>query len=105
MANYYSLEAYKDLWKSEVSAPRRLNPLTAVVRNWSSVRKAFHARNRLIHGRDRYTATPHVDALIEGATYIDSYCTSLGFPLYGRLPIRRKRGCSPCSAIIGPDSL
>jgi hypothetical protein len=92
MGKYYSLDSYKELWNLEVVAERNLNPLAIVVRNWSSVRKAFEARNRLIHGRDRYTksmAMPHVDALLQGTSYVDSYCELLGYPLFGRMPIRR----------------
>lgn len=65
-----------------------------VIRNWSSVRKAFEARNRLVHGRDRYTlhmAAPHVENLLQGASYVDDYCATLGSPLFGRMPIRRKQ--------------
>jgi hypothetical protein len=55
MGNYYSLDAYKDLWKSEISAGSNFDSLATVVRNWSSLREAFGARNRLVHGRYRYT--------------------------------------------------
>jgi hypothetical protein len=92
MAKYFSLDAYKELWNLEVVAGRNFSPLAMVVRNWSAVRKAFEARNRLVHGRDRYTknmATPHVEALLQGTSYIDEYCESLGYPLFGRMPIRR----------------
>lgn len=94
MRDFYSLDGYKDLWKSEVVAARACQPLAIVVRNWSSVRKAFEARNRLVHGRDRFTrvmATPHVEALIEGTNDVDEYCELLGYPLFGRLPVRRKQ--------------
>ena len=93
MASYYSLDAYKDLWRSEIVAGSNFNPLAVVVRNWSSVREAFNARNRLVHGRDRYTknmATPHVEALLRATGYVDDYCSLLGYPLLGRMPIRRQ---------------
>jgi hypothetical protein len=91
MAKYFSLDSYKELWNLEVVAGRNFSPLAMVVRNWSAVRKAFEARNRLVHGRDRYTrnmATPHVEVLLLGTRYIDEYCESLGYPLFGRMPIR-----------------
>lgn len=97
MRGYYSLDKYKDLWKLEISAgadPTR-RPIANVVRNWSSVRTAFEARNRLVHGRHRVTrnmATPHVEALLQGANDIDDYCKSLGYPLFGRMPVRRNQG-------------
>ena len=95
MKDCFGLDSYKDLWKVEVVAAGQCKSLTDIVRNWSSVRKAFEARNRLVHGRDRYTenmATPHVNSLLKGTGYVDDYCSSLGSPLYGRMPIRRKRG-------------
>ena len=93
MRNYFSLNAYKDLWQNEIAIPRKCKLLSEVVRNWSSVRKAFEKRNLLVHGRDNVTrnmAAPHVEALIEGASYIDDYCEQLGFPLCRRMPVRRK---------------
>jgi hypothetical protein len=92
MERYYSLDAYKDLWNSEVVVGRNFSRLAVVVRNWSLIRKAFEARNHLVHGRDRYTrnmATPHVNSLIQGTSYIDEYCENLGYPLFHRIPIRR----------------
>lgn len=93
MASYYSLDAYKELWKSEIVAGRNFNPLAVVVRNWSSLREAFEARNRLVHGRDRYTknmAAPHIEALLRATGYVDDYCSLLGYPLPGRMPTRRR---------------
>ena len=92
MSEYYSLDAYKDLWKLEVVHSQQCKPLAVVVRNWSSVRKAFAARNRLVHGRDRYTrnmAMSHIEALLKGAEYVDMYCEAIGRPLFKRMPIRR----------------
>jgi hypothetical protein len=93
MAKYFSLDSYKELWNLEVVAGRNFSPLAIVVRNWSAVRKAFEARNKLVHGRDRYTrnmATPHVNVLLLGTNYIDEYCESLGYPLCRRLPVRKQ---------------
>src|SRR5260221_12340099 len=93
MASYYSLDAYKELWTSEIVAGSNFNPLAVVVRNWSSVREAFNARNRLVHGRDRYTknmAAPHIEALLRATGYVDDYCNLLGSPLLGRMPTRRR---------------
>jgi hypothetical protein len=93
MASYYSLDAYKELWKSEIVAGSNFNPLAVVVRNWSSLREAFKARNRLVHGRDRYTknmAVPHIEALLHATASVDDYCSLLGHPLLGRMPTRRR---------------
>ena len=98
MRDYFSPDKYKDLWKLEVTAARSCEPLAIVVRSWSSVRKAFEARNRLVHGRDRFTknmATPHVEAPVKGANYVDDYCELLGRLLFGRMPIRRKQASIP----------
>ena len=101
MGDCYGLDAYKDMWRDEVSAPRNVSRLADVVRNWSSIREAFRARGRLVHGRDRYTrnmAVPHIEALLKGAANIDSFCESLGSPLHLRMPVRRKRRkSSACS--------
>jgi hypothetical protein len=93
MASYYSLDAYKELWRSEIVAGSNLYPLAVVVRNWSSVREAFNAGNRLVHGRDRYTknmAAPHIEVLLRATGYVDDHCNLLGCPLLGRMPIRRR---------------
>jgi hypothetical protein len=103
MKNFFSLDGYKDLWKQEVLPNGQRKRLAEVVRNWSDLRKAFEARNQLVHGRDRYTrnmATPHVEALLKAVRDIDDYCVSLGCSLHDRMPIRRKResvrSTSPC---------
>jgi hypothetical protein len=93
MADYYSLDGYKDLWKTEVLAARDMQPLATIVRNWSAVRDAFHARNRLVHGRDRHTrkmALPHVEALLKAVKDVDTYCSSAGLPLCVRMPVGRR---------------
>ena len=94
MRDYHSLDSYKKLWKLEVVSDGERKTLARVVRNWSSVQKAFEARNRLVHGRDRYTrnmAKPHVEALLQGVGYVDAYCEEQGVPLHRRMPIRRGR--------------
>lgn len=94
MGKYYSLDNYKELWKLEVVSDGERKTLAGVVRNWSCVREAFVARNRLVHGRDRCTrnmAKPHVEDLLEGVGYVDAYCEELGLPLHRRMPIRRGR--------------
>lgn len=94
MANYFSLEKYKQLWKEEIATPKGGPTLPIVVTNWDKVREAFCARNRLVHGRDRYTrnmATPHVEALLKGVASIDSYCERAGIPLHARMPVRQRK--------------
>lgn len=93
MAKYYSLDAYKDLWRAEVMPRGDQPPLPEIVQNWPDARKAFEARNLLIHGKGRYTrkmAKPHVEALLKAVSYVDVYCTDLGVDLCRRMPVRRK---------------
>jgi hypothetical protein len=93
MIKYHSPEKYKALWTDEVGGAAGSVSLPQVVRNWSKVIDGFRARNVLVHGKDRYTvkmATPHIEALLEGARYVDSHCEWLGKPLYARMPIRKK---------------
>jgi hypothetical protein len=94
----YGLDSYKGLWKAEVETDTSRKSLPDIVRNWSSVRKAFEARNRLVHGRGRCTrnmAEPHVDSLVKAVAYVDSYCEFLGYPLHSRMPVRRRRRLVP----------
>ena len=92
MRDYYSLDKYKLLWNEEVVPSSGAPLLPEVVRNWSKVCQAFHARNLLVHGKDRYTrkmATPHVNELLKGVRFIDLYCENCGSPLYERMPVRK----------------
>jgi hypothetical protein len=69
--------------------PNQERPLTRVVVNWADLRKAFDMRNTLVHGQDRCTAkmaSPHIEACLNAAGYIDDYCKSLGNPLNRRMP-------------------
>ena len=94
MAEYYSLPGYKDLWREEVAKTRHTRTLPSLISNWSKVCAALVARNRLVHGRDRYTrnmASPHIDALLEGVNQIDIFCKDNECPLYARMPVRRRR--------------
>jgi hypothetical protein len=93
MVQIYGLERYKDLWRKEVGeAPEGLG-LPTVVADWKAVTDAFKARDRLVHGRDRYTrnmATPHVEALLRAAADVRGYCASRGIDLQARMPVRKK---------------
>jgi hypothetical protein len=105
MADFYSLDAYKDLWKLEVMSARQCSPLADIVRNWRAVRDAFKARNILVHGRDRYTkkmAEPNIEAppttLMssanrQGVRFISSCLSVLGV---GYLPNRGPKDRRTC---------
>lgn len=88
-----SFDGYKELWKSEVLILPNHRSLAEIVHNWHAIKKAFEKRNALVHGQDRCTrnmAMPHIEALLKGVGYIESYCESVGKPLYQRMPVRRK---------------
>jgi hypothetical protein len=93
LRNLRSLDGYKDLWKDEALLDGSGKALPQIVRNWSSVPKAFNVRNKLVHGHDRCTrnmALPHVEALLQAVGDIDAYCLSLGHTLHGKMPVRYK---------------
>jgi len=67
--------------------------LPEIVTNWKGVTDAFDARNRLVHGRDRYTrnmALPHLEHLLQGVMDLSTYCLKNGHDIFKRLPVRRK---------------
>lgn len=93
LVRVYGLDRYKDFWNKELCHVQEPRSLPQIVTDWSAVTRAFDARNRLVHGRDRYTrnmATPHVDALLQAAADVREYCSKRGANFEGRLPIRRK---------------
>jgi hypothetical protein len=96
LRDYYSLPAYKDLWRDELEHLPDRKRLPQAVSNWHEVTVAFDARNRLVHGRDRYTpnmAKPLVESLLAAVADISAYCLFRGLDINKRLPQRRsKRG-------------
>jgi hypothetical protein len=94
LVRVYGLEKYRALWRAELQHLNGAQRLTEVVTDWQAVTEAFDARNRLIHGRDRYTrkmATPHVEALLTAVSEINEYCLSHGANINRRMPVRRRR--------------
>jgi hypothetical protein len=94
LVRVYGLEKYKAFWGAELRHLAGAQRLTEVVTNWHAVTEAFDARNRLVHGRDRYTrkmATPHVEALLTTVSEIHEYCLSHGANINRRLRVRRRR--------------
>ncbi len=89
----YGLGKYKDFWRMEIVSLRGGHSLPSIVGDWKAVTDAFKARDRLVHGRDRYTrnmAAPHVEALLKAAAEIREYCKRVGVDFQARLPIRKK---------------
>jgi hypothetical protein len=104
LACVYGLDRYKDSWREEVLHVREYRRLPEVVSDWQAVTKAFDARNRLAHGRDRYTrnmATPHVDALITAVSEVMAFSLANGVDINRRLPVRRNTPrISPTASLI-----
>ena len=93
LANVFGLPKYKDFWKSELSHLNDFRRLPEAVQDWNAVTEAFDARNRLVHGRERYTrkmATPHVENLLNAVAELRDYALKYGCDVAKRLPIRRK---------------
>lgn len=94
LVHVYGLEKYKSFWQGELNQVGGAKRLTEVVTDWHAVTEAFDARNRLVHGRDRYTrkmAAPNVEALLTAVSEIHDYCLSHGVNTNHRLPVRRRR--------------
>jgi hypothetical protein len=92
LRSIYGLEKYKDLWRDELAHLPDAKRLPEVVADWCGVREAFEGRNRLVHGRDRYTrrmATPGVESLLTAVSDVVEYCASQGVDINKRLPVRR----------------
>lgn len=90
----YGLDKYKDFWHAELQHLAGAQRLAEVVTDWHAVTEAFNARNRLVHGRDRYTgkmALPKVEALLTAVLEIHEYCLSHGVNINQRLPVRRRK--------------
>lgn len=88
----YGLPKLSSFWNRQLRHVRGYLALKSVI-NFKDVDAAFQARNKLAHGKDRYTrkmAEPHVDALLEAVTAVRSFCLERGFDPMKRLPIRRK---------------
>jgi hypothetical protein len=94
LVQVYGLDKYKDFWQAELQHLAGSQRLSEVVTDWYAVTEAFHARNRLIHGRDRYTrkmAAPKVEALLTAVSEIYEYCLSHGVNINQRLRVRRRK--------------
>jgi hypothetical protein len=93
LARVYGLDRYKDFWRSELSHLSNPRRLPEVVTDWKSVTDAFNARDRLVHGRDRYTrkmASPHVNNLLKAVTEMREFALRQGVDVAKRLRVRRK---------------
>ena len=89
----YGPERYKDFWRSELRHLPEAQSLPKIITDWKAVTDAFSARNRLIHGRDRYTrnmARPHMENLLKSAAEVREYCSRCGANFGARLPVRKK---------------
>ena len=93
LGKLYGLGMYKDFWWAEQRNVASSVRLPEVVRDWNGVTNAFDARNRLVHGRDRYTrnmARPHVEVLLSAVADIYGYARARGVDLGKRLSVRQR---------------
>jgi len=94
LVRVFGLDKYKRCWWAELQGLPNARRLPEVVANWHAVTLAFDARDRLVHGRDRYTqrmAGPHVEALLSAVADICAYARECGVDINRRLPQRRRR--------------
>jgi hypothetical protein len=95
LSRCYGLDAYKELWKSELmGVGSTIPPLAQVVGDWSEFREAFNLRHVLIHGRGTCTrnmATDPVGAMLSATDALYKFSISRGTDLHKRVPIRREK--------------
>lgn len=90
----YGLAGYKDIWRRETAHWPEAKTLPQIAKNWHEITKAFEGRNKLVHGRDRYTqkmVRPGIDAILAGVRDLCAYSTRRGVDLNKRLPQRRRK--------------
>ncbi len=88
LKSYHGLEAYKDLWKEQVSGRR----LPSVIHSWSNLRKAFELRNLLAHGVESCSedrARERVEWALAATSELNKFVFDQGIDLSLRLPVRR----------------
>jgi hypothetical protein len=93
LRSVYGLDRYKAFWADERGHLASAKKLPEVVTNWHGVTIAFDARNRLVHGRDRYTrnmATPAVESLLAAVSDVSEYGLSHGVDINRKLPVRKR---------------
>lgn len=90
----HGLIAYKDMWRRETTHRLGAKTLPQIVKDWHGVTNAFTVRNKLVHGRDRYTQNmvrPGINAILAGVRDICSYSAIRGVDINQRLPQRRQK--------------
>jgi hypothetical protein len=94
LGNVFGLDKYKDFWRDELRHLPSAKTLVEVVNNWQALKIAFESRNRLVHGRDRYTpnmARPEVELILAAVSNVCDYCKVHGLDINKRLPQRRQK--------------
>lgn len=93
LALCHGLDAYKDLWATEVVPGRTVGRLPAVIQNWATFKKHFKLRHFLIHGRKSCTRSysePRVESILLATSHVRAACSAEGVDLHERLRARRK---------------
>jgi hypothetical protein len=93
LAETHGLDRYKDLWKEELSKAGICKTLPNSVSDWTSIRAAMVARNRIAHGSGSATAAwarKHANALLSAADEIGKIATDRGIDLHANVSPRRR---------------
>lgn len=92
LSRCHGLQAYKELWRQEVT-PRTHVRLNHIVSNWDGLVRAFKLRHRLVHGAatcQQFYAEQRVSWALEAARNVRAFVADRGVDVDRRLPIRRQ---------------
>jgi hypothetical protein len=88
----YGLPKLIGYWISKLRHVPDYQALNSII-NFRAVEGAFKARNKLAHGKDRYTrnmAQPHIDALLQAVAAVRDFGLKRGSDPVAKLRIRRR---------------
>jgi hypothetical protein len=93
------LDGYKGQWNKRLGNPH----LPQLIKQWSSLRKAFDCRNTLVHGIRPIGlpfARAQVEIILRAADQLLDYCQNRDANLFTRLRPRRKKMSLSSAAIV-----
>jgi hypothetical protein len=88
----YGLPKLSGFWNHKLRHVPAYLALKSIVK-FKDVEGAFESRNKLAHGKDRYTsnmARPRVEALLAAVTSVRAFSLERGFDPMKKLPVRMK---------------
>jgi hypothetical protein len=98
------LKHYEECWSSEVLPLHRNNPLSELIGEWETLRKAFFLRNKLVHGlatAGEPFARFRTDTLLAASRKLFDFSQEHDSPIYGRRIVRLKER-SRCPHCLHP---